>query len=77
MPAKKTPKTKGRCKVNTCRCMLPCWKHCQDNEGGLHEPDLTSAHVGDGADAGVVDFNCTHCGQSGSLKVKPEDVVFS
>lgn len=73
----KTPKTKGHCNVRTCRAVLPCWEHCQDSFDGLHEPDMASAFVGDGADVGVVDFNCRHCGQSGSLKVRPEDVVFS
>lgn len=77
MPAKH-PKTKGRCKANTCRCMLPCWDHCQDNpDSVLHEPDLSSARQADGALVGVLDFNCKHCGQSGSLRVKSEDVVFS
>jgi len=79
MPAKKkfAPKTKNqRCKVKFCRTCLPCWEHCQGSDDALHEPDMNSARSVV-EDPGVVDYTCKHCGQSGSARVKPEDVVFS
>lgn len=79
MPAKKPfqPKTKNqRCKVPNCRTVLPCWDHCQAVADALHVPDMNSARSVV-EDPGVVDYTCKHCGQSGSARVKPEDVVFS
>jgi hypothetical protein len=44
------------------------------NGYGKHSPDPDSVAARDGEL--VVDVNCKHCGQSGSVTIKPEDILW-
>jgi hypothetical protein len=55
------------------------YSHCPDSPDGKHRANPATAQPDH--DAGrnrgtdwIIDFNCIHCGQSGSLKVDPADI---
>ncbi len=68
-------------KCNHCEHEGTCYAHCQEKADGKHEPDprTASTFYENGLDSEYVyvDFNCKHCGTSGSTKVNLNDVVFS
>ncbi len=48
---------------------------CPDSPTGEHEADPQSADVRNAPDW-AVDYSCVHCGQSGSVAVDPEDIMW-
>ena len=53
-----------------------CYEHCRETEDGKHEPDPGSATVPQqsGETDFLVDYNCKHCGISGSVRVDPATI---
>jgi hypothetical protein len=54
---------------------------CKGSKDGKHEPDPASIVPADGAgkDKGtdwIVDVWCKNCGESGSVRIDPDDVEF-
>jgi hypothetical protein len=45
----------------------PCYRHCQESEDGIHEPDTCTFHLEHDGDGVYLDVNCKHCGQSGCV----------
>ena len=62
-----------------------CYAHCQDSASGEHEVAPDSADSSESERDNVlrkdgtivVDFNCRHCGQSGSVGVHATDIAWS
>ena len=51
---------------------------CAESPTGKHEPDPQSIQPADGAGRNrgtdwLIDTNCLHCGQSGSMRIDPSD----
>ena len=61
-----------------------CYAHCQESASGEHEVEPNSANSSESEadnvlrESGtiVVDFNCRHCGQSGSVSVMATEVAW-
>jgi hypothetical protein len=49
--------------------------HCDEAEDGKHVPDPESISPRSSQEP-VVDINCKLCGQSGSVTIKPEDILW-
>lgn len=55
--------------------MTTDYSRCAETENGNHKPDFSTARPVEDL-PGVIDVTCGACGLSGSVVVRPEDVVF-